>query len=73
LTAVPEGLTRSVGDSSRPHRDTGGSTEGRKVLPLLSSPDCGDEHCMCIEEGIPSRSKGLILVTRRCCRCQKIA
>ena len=32
------------------------------------------QHCMCIEDGgIPSRRKGLILVTVRCCRCRKTA
>lgn len=41
-----------------------------KLLPPLSAI-C--EHCLCIEEGIPSRRRGLILVTLRCCRCDRIS
>jgi hypothetical protein len=41
-----------------------------KLLPPLSRNPC--DHCLCIEDGIGSRRKGLILVTLRCCRCDQV-
>ena len=29
-------------------------------------------HCLCIEEGLNAKRGGLILVTRRCCRCDMV-
>jgi hypothetical protein len=41
-----------------------------KLLTALSRNPC--DHCLCIEDGIPSRRRGLILVTLRCCRCDQV-
>jgi hypothetical protein len=44
----------------------------RRALTSWGPTPCLD-HCLCIEDGIRSRRRGLILVTLRCCRCDQVS
>lgn len=42
----------------------------REDVGVAVAKPCRGRHCLCIDEGIPARKGGLILVVRRCCRCE---